>query len=242
LKTVRLPRCPSSGRNEAGDERQDESFLNMPNPQKLTTRISSVMEDPSAQAVARVYAEAFLDAASAAGAGDALEEFTSFVDDVLAPNHELQAILLSAIVGRDQKIGLIERIVGKTGSQLFTNFLKVLASHERLDLLPLVLSESRTMHEKRTGRGRVQVTTAVELSQDRKDRVLKSLDESLPFEPILETYVKPSLLGGMVIQVGDTVYDSSLRSRLNQMRDRLRQRSLHEIQSGRDRFSHSERD
>ncbi|MCA9036130.1 MAG: F0F1 ATP synthase subunit delta, partial [Planctomycetaceae bacterium] len=46
--------------------------------------------------------------------------------------------------------------------------------------------------------------------------------------------------GGLIIQVGDTVYDSSLRSRLQQLRGRLVEKALNEIQSGRDRFSHTE--
>jgi F-type H+-transporting ATPase subunit delta len=49
-------------------------------------------------------------------------------------------------------------------------------------------------------------------------------------------------LGGIVIRVGDTIYDSSLALRIKQLRERLRQRSLHEIQSGRDRFGHPEGD
>jgi F-type H+-transporting ATPase subunit delta len=59
------------------------------------------------------------------------------------------------------------------------------------------------------------------------------------FEPILETRLDTSLLGGVIIRIGDTVYDSSLRTRMKQLHERLRERSLHEIQVGRDRFSHS---
>ena len=54
--------------------------------------------------------------------------------------------------------------------------------------------------------------------------------------------VNPAILGGMVIRVGDTVYDSSLKARLRQLRGRLKQQATHEIQSGRDRFRHPEGD
>jgi len=212
----------------------------MAEPRKIQTRVKSVMEDPSAQAVAAVYAEAFLDAAASADVKEALDEFSSFVDDVLANNPELAVILQSSIVARDEKIALIDNIVGRFGSETFANFLRVLAKHERLDLLPLIAAESRVRHEKRMGQQRVQVISATELAADVTDRIGKKLDESLPFEPLLETRTDPSLLGGIVIQIGDTVYDSSLRSRIKQLREQLRQRSLHEIQSGRDRFSHPE--
>lgn len=207
---------------------------------KLQTRIRSVMEDPSAQAVARVYADAFLGAAQSAGIDEGLEEFDSFLTDVLVPHPDFERLLLSGIVSRDEKIGLIDRVVAPHGSELFTSFLRVLARHDRLDLLPLVCRESRTMHERRTGRMRVRVTSAAPLSDGAKEKIRQRLSETFHFEPILETDEDASLLGGVVIQVGDTIYDSSLRTRVRQLTDRMRQRYLNEIQSGRDRFSSAE--
>lgn len=205
------------------------------------TRISSVMEDPSALAVADVYAEAFLNAA-ADNAAELLEEFTSFNDDVLDGNPEFASLLYSAYFNREDKLALIDRVIGSRGSEAFTNFLRVLTRHDRLDLLPLILQRSWLQHEQRQGKRRVQVRSAVPLSEESLDTIKQQLNAALPFEPILIPEVDPDLLGGVVIQIGDTVYDSSLRNRMKQLRSRLRQRSLHEIQSGRDRFSHPEGD
>ncbi len=58
--------------------------------------------------------------------------------------------------------------------------------------------------------------------------------------PILHLTVDPSLLGGLVVQVGDHLYDSSVRQRLEQLRKRLIEGKRHEIQSRRDHFSYSE--
>ncbi len=214
----------------------------MTQQQRVQTRPPSVLEDPSAQAVARTYSEAFLNAAESVGVEDALEEFASFLDDVLLKHPQFDAILLSGIVSRHEKVALIDRVIAPYGSQMFTNFLRVLARHDRLELLPLILEESRIGHEIRTGRRRVQVTSARALSDASRQKIQQRLDRSLPFQPILETRTDPALLAGLLIQVGDTVYDSSLRTRIRQLRGRLRKRSLHEIQSGRDRFSHPERD
>lgn len=204
----------------------------------IQTRVKSVLEDPSARAVARVYADAVLESAAAPGVDETLEEFASFLDDVLAVQPELSQLLTSGIVGRDDKIRLIDKIVAPFGSELFTNFLRVLARHDRLELLPLILEESRVQHELRTGRRRVRVQSAVPLSEDARKRLERRLTEAFHFEPVLDIREVPGILGGLVIQVGDTVYDGSLRTRVKQLRDRLRQRSLHEVQSGRDRFSH----
>ena len=72
-------------------------------------RPSHVLEDPSAKAVARVYAVAFLDAVAATGTTESLGELTSFWDEVLKPNPEALRILTSEVTSREDKLGIIER-------------------------------------------------------------------------------------------------------------------------------------
>ena len=214
----------------------------MAEQESLRTRVASVMEDPAAQAVGRVYATALLNAAESVGIENVLEELDSFLHDVRDAHPDFRTILLSVAVGRDQKLGLIDRVVGPLGSELFTSFLKTLTRHDRLDLLPVILVESHQLFDNLSGRKRVQVTSARPLDETTAATILQRLDATFPFTPVLETETDSSLLGGLVIQVGNTVYDSSLRTRMKQLRGRLRERSLHEIQSGRDRFSHPEGD
>ena len=209
---------------------------------RIKTRIESVMEDPQAGAIARVYADAFLNALPAGQIEGALEEFRSFLDDVLRKNPDFERLLTSDTVRRDQKLALIDRVVAGRGSELFTNFLRVVARRDRLNILPIILAQCGIEHEKRSGRKRVQVTTAQPLSDAILGKIRDRLASAMPFQSIVEPAVDPYLLGGMRLRIGDTVYDGSLRARLNQLRHTVRERSLHEIQSGRDRFSHSERD
>lgn len=209
----------------------------MPDPQ-VKARPDHVLEEPSAKAVARMYAQAFLNATGSAP--EALEEFTSFIDDVLGRFPEYARLLTGEIVGREQKLQLIERVIAGRASPLFANFLRVLARHERLNLLPLILSESWLEFERRSGRQRVRVRSAVPLSDDQLQRIKGRLAAALPYEPILIPEVDESLLGGIVIQVGDTVHDGSVRTRLRNLGHRLKEKYVHEIQSGRDRFSHPE--
>jgi len=207
----------------------------------LETRITHVLEDPGAQSLARVYAEAFLNAAGDQP-DDAIEELTSFMDDVLRNQPEFESILFSGILRREDKSALIDRVITPFASARFNSFLQVLVHHDRLTLLPAILQESILMHEDRQGKRRVQIKSAQVLPEATLERIRIRLTEALPFEPILETSTDPTIIGGIVIQVGDTVYDSSLRNRMKQLRKNLRQRSLYEIQSGRDRFSHPEGD
>lgn len=208
--------------------------------QPVKTRPASVLEDPSAKAVARVYAEAYLNAAGTVGVANPLDEFRSFQEDVLDPNPEFGQLLTSLFTSKDDKVGIIDRVVKPRASELFTHFLKVLASNDRLDLLPLILSECQAEQERRAGEKRVLVYSAVELNESQVNTIRERLKSVLNIEPIVMPQTDPSLVGGLVIRVGDTIYDGSLKTRLRMLTHRLRERYLHEIQSGRDRFSSSE--
>lgn len=203
------------------------------------TKTASVYEDPRAQSIAKVYAIAYLDAAGQDAAG-AAEELTSFVNDVLGTQSELDQLLRGTSLGQDEKLRLIDRIVAGRATPLFTNFLKVLARHDRLSLLPGIRRLVEVESERRSGRRRVSVTSAAPLGSDTLESIRASLRSSLAIEPILETRVDATLVGGLVVRVGDTVYDGSLKTQVKQLRARLRERCLNEIQRGRDRFSHPE--
>ena len=204
-------------------------------------RSAHVLEDPSAVAVARVYAKAFLNAAIASKCEDAaLVELEEFVTEVLDQNAEFGELLSSPLTSAADKAGIVERVVGPRGSEFITNFFRVLARHDRLNLLPLIANVARQMHQTQHNQQKVYVKSALALSSQQQQEVSDRLKALFAFEPILETTVEADLLGGLVIQVGDTVYDSSLRTRIRTLRSRLRERYLNEIQSGRDRFRHPE--
>jgi F-type H+-transporting ATPase subunit delta len=214
----------------------------MADSEETKSRVQSVLDDPRALAVARVYSSAFIDAAASDGLEGAIEEFNSFITDVVEKNPDFESLLVTATLNRDDKLRLIDRVVAPSGSVVFTDFLRVLAKHDRLDLLPLICSEAQLEYESRSGKRRVQVKSAMPLTEATLQKIQQQLSKALPFEPVLVSIADPKILGGLVIQIGDTVYDSSLRTRLTQLRTKLRDRSLNEIQSGRDRFSHPEGD
>src|SRR5579859_2964655 len=115
------------------------------------SRVTSVMEDPSSQAVARTYADALLDAAGT-GTDSVLEELGSFVDDVLAKLPTLREVFFSRVISRDEKIRLIDRAIAPRTSPLVANFLRVLVRHDRIELVPLIVRQARLRYEVRSGK------------------------------------------------------------------------------------------
>ena len=209
---------------------------------RLKTRPDSVLEDPGMLAVAGLYARSYMTAANQAGVAEAIEELNSFVDDVLGQHPDIAETLGSDFVSRDQKLSVVDRAIAPMCSEYFSNFLRVLIRHGRIDLLSVIRRVITGLQEDAAGQARVKVKAAKQLSGESRQLLIEQLQEKLGFEPILQESVDESLIGGLIIQVGDKVYDSSLRSRLQQLRGRLVEKALNEIQSGRDRFSHPEGD
>jgi F-type H+-transporting ATPase subunit delta len=76
------------------------------------------------------------------------------------------------------------------------------------------------------------------LGEDLAARIKQQLRDMLGGEPTLVRVVDPDLIGGVVLRVGDTVFDGSVAMRLARVRGQMINRSVHEIQRRRDRFSH----
>lgn len=203
-------------------------------------KVPSVLEDPSTKAIARVYAEALLNAQGESSGEERVAEFRSFIEEVLIPNPKFEAILVSRLISSAKKTESLDRIVSSQASKIFGQFLKVVSSHDRLDLLRIICDVAADEQEKRSGKVRVIVRAATQISEEKQAHISQQLKNILSADPVLQVETDPTLIGGLVIQVGDTVYDSSLRNRLGQLQSQLRQRYTHEIQSGRNRFSHSE--
>jgi F-type H+-transporting ATPase subunit delta len=194
--------------------------------------------DVGAQRVARVYAEALLNAATKKGQADeVLQEMTALVHELFRTEPQFEAFLASGAIGRERKAHTIRKLFAGRASEVFANFLLVLNAHERLDLLRVILAEARELHNQRTGRVRVLVDSAVPLPEDQRERLRQELRTTLRREPLLETRVDPGLLGGIVVRVGDWLYDASVRTQLETIRNQLIARSSYEIQTRRDRFS-----
>jgi F-type H+-transporting ATPase subunit delta len=204
---------------------------------QVRTEAQEAIRDVSEQRIARVYAQALLNAANERQqADDVLEQLDSLIRDVFPVDADFEVFLSSSAISRQHKPPVIRRALEGRASDLFLDFLLVLNEHERLGLLRSILAEYRALLDQQKRRVRVLVRSAVELPDDQRQRLQQELRETLQREPVLETRVDPDLLGGLVVQVGDWLYDASVRSQLANIRNQLIEKSSHEIQSRRDRF------
>jgi F-type H+-transporting ATPase subunit delta len=178
--------------------------------------------DVGTQGVASVYAEAMLNAAeNRQQAQEVLDELESLERDVCARHPLLETFLSGSTISRDQKDAILHSTFEGRCSELVVDFLRVLNEHDRLDLLRQIVDEYREQLNQRAGRMRVRVESAVPLEQAQLDRVKQELRELFHKEPLVEARIAPELLGGLVVRVGDWLYDGSVRTRLNDIRHQL---------------------
>lgn len=197
--------------------------------------------DVRAQRVARVYAEALFRAASKRGETDlALEEIESLVNDAFRSDPRLEVFFSSAAIGRYARQDAIAKVFRGKASESFHSFLQILNNHERLELIRPIARALRELSDQRANRVQVHVTTAVPMPADQLKTLADDLRVRLKMEPVMTNAVDPTILGGMKLRLGDTQYDASVRSRIENIRTQILARSSHEIQSRRDRFCSAE--
>lgn len=195
--------------------------------------------DVRVEHVAAIYAEALLGAAQSAGQADAvLDELDDLVADVLDPSPQFERVLAFGLISPEEKAGILDRVLGGRASPTMLNFLKVLARHGRLDLLRAIHRQARPLHDRFHGRVAVQVRTAAPVDEQLSARIVQAIRPLVDGEPVLKQAVDPELIGGILVRVGDTVYDGSIAAQLRMVRQQMIDRSAHEIQSRRDRFRH----
>ncbi|MHB1557806.1 MAG: ATP synthase F1 subunit delta [Isosphaeraceae bacterium] len=189
--------------------------------------------------LARRYAEALVDAAVKEGQADAaVQELDELASDVLARFPVFAQILASHRVSAAEKDRILSDVFQGRASDLVMRFLRVLNRHGRLELLAAAAREARILWDRRNRRIPVSVRSAVPLDDDQIRALSDRLRGLVAGTPVLTATIDPALIGGLVVQVGDLLYDGSVKSRLAQLRKRLIEGKTHEIQSRRDQFSY----
>jgi F-type H+-transporting ATPase subunit delta len=172
------------------------------------------------------YAEALFEAAREREELEAvLEDLKEFVE-ALRENEELRLFFYGGQVPEREKRRAIDALTEDMALST-RNFLKVLSDNGREEIIEEVLARYEELVKEHLGRVEVEVTTAVELSDEEQERISDRLTELLEGrEVILHTSVNPDLLGGAVFRFGGRMLDSSVRGQLQSLREEMLERSV----------------
>jgi F-type H+-transporting ATPase subunit delta len=189
--------------------------------------------DIAADSVAKIYAQAIVEAAEAAGCRrEVLAELGGLARDVLPKVPEAAAVFSSPKIAIEEKDRIIDRLASGRLRPTTTNALHVLARHGRLGMLAAVVRAAERLADDRDGRKQATFTTAVPLDSAEQARVVGETEKALSATLVPTFVVDPAIIGGLVVRVGDTIYDQSVATGLARLGGRLHKRNIHAIQTG----------
>jgi F-type H+-transporting ATPase subunit delta len=168
------------------------------------------------------YATALAEIALEQGASEPVLNQLGDFARAYAESAELSTFLSNPAVSREAKHGVIEKLVARLGaSKIIRNFLFVVVDHRRTPQLPHIIATFQELIRQRQGVAEAQVESAMELNATQKTQLLQTLERVTGKKIQAKYSLDPALLGGVLVRIGDTIFDGSLKNQLNQMRARL---------------------
>ncbi|HUP68420.1 MAG TPA: ATP synthase F1 subunit delta [Acidimicrobiales bacterium] len=165
------------------------------------------------------YASALFEVARAEGALDTVEEELFRVARTFEGSDELRSTLTDQAIPVEMRQGIVEQLLGDKASPVTTSLVSFVVGAGRGRDLPAIID--RLVEEAADQRDEVvaEVRSAVQLDDEQKTRLAAALSEATKKKVSVKVIVDPTVLGGLIATIGDTVIDGSIRHRLDQMKE-----------------------
>jgi len=170
--------------------------------------------------IARRYAHALFELAREKGELDRIRQELDVAEKTIERLPELQEWLMTPAVNVERKKQLVAEHF--QGFSVWTkNFLSLLLDRGRQELIPWIAQEYNKLADEALGIQEAVVTSAVPLSEQEKEQLAAVFEERIGKKLRIVNVVDSDLLGGLIVQIGDRLYDGSLRTKLTRFRRRL---------------------
>jgi F-type H+-transporting ATPase subunit delta len=167
--------------------------------------------------IAQVYSRSLFEVAKEQDKLDRIRDELGAFADALAQNRELSIFFFSPYFSTEEKEDGLRRTVVDADPTL-VNFLQVLIENHRLPLIHRIRRQFEVLWDRENRRLPVEVTSAVELDRSVIEALEAGILEQTGQNVELESNVDPDILGGIVLRVGNSILDASVRHRLEQLR------------------------
>lgn len=172
--------------------------------------------------ISRRYARALLELGTENGNLDALVDEVARMAAAWHDSAELRAVVETPTVSLDVKKTILREVTAKLALGTVTaNTVLILTDRRRLRLIGEISQFLREMNDAKKGLVRAEVTTAVPLSDAFYSRLKEQLERLTGKHVALDKKHDPAILGGVVARIGDQVFDSSIRTRLQSLKNAL---------------------
>lgn len=192
---------------------------------RLTAKGEAVSEPVSMSlSIASRYAQAVFEIAKEGGALGQLEADTDALAAALTTSPEFAAMIASPVVTREEQAGAMAAIAAKMGLQAMTaNTLALMASKRRLFVLPQLVASLRARIAAEKGEVTAEVTSATALTAAQETTLAASLKAKVGKDVKLKTTVDESLIGGLIVKLGSTMIDTSVKARLSALQNAMKE-------------------
>lgn len=165
------------------------------------------------------YATALFELADDEKQLDAVAGDLASIGAMLDDSADMQRLIRSPVISRDDQLGAMEAIlVAAEVSQLTRNFIGVVTRNRRLFSLPGMIKGYQALLADRRGEATAEVVTAKELTDAQMGAIENAIKQAMGTKVAIDATVDESLLGGLVVKVGSRMVDTSLKTKLSQLR------------------------
>ncbi|MDE0685624.1 MAG: ATP synthase F1 subunit delta [Candidatus Poribacteria bacterium] len=171
--------------------------------------------------VAKPYARALYDAALEQGALDAITADMDKLQGLIEQSVELTQLVHSPILSPQFKSETFQQLFADAMQPLTINFFKLLASKQRERYLIAIIDAFSAIVDEAAGRLVAKVTTAVPITPEQEERLTQQLSAYSGKQVRLETTTDAQIEGGFIVQLDDTVFDASVASQLQRLKQQL---------------------
>lgn len=176
----------------------------------------------SDRGLARRYAHALFESSKEKNLLDKTEDDLNQVIETVDKNEDLYSLFEREMIAPEDKIAVVEKIFGKDISRQAMNFLQLVLYKRREKYLKEMLEEYMKLADEARGKLEVEAVTGAELTSEQEEMVKQQLSEITGKDVRLKARVDPDLVGGIVIKIGDKVYDRSAKKQLEVLEYKLK--------------------
>jgi len=186
----------------------------------------------SQRTVARRYATALYEEADENGVIEDVDDDVLMLRESLASNDELARFFKSPVIPQGKKDTILQELLGDRVVELTLRFLRLLVHKDRETMTKPILDQYQSLRDEQRGIVDATVRVARPLSDEDRGTIAEALEKETGQSVRLQVEEDPDLIGGLVIRVGDRVFDGSVRNQLANLHDRLRESALSQGANG----------
>lgn len=176
-----------------------------------------------AKLVSSTYAQALFEVALELDSLDQIRDELGFITETFKTHPEFYEVFRTPKINKEERKDIIAKVFGESISKEVMNFLKILIDKRRGTAISGIYSEYVDMVDDHKGVVKAVVESAVALTEEEKAALTEKLAKVTGREVRLSSVVKPEVIGGLVVRIGDKVIDGSVKNRLDIMKDNLAQ-------------------